>query len=98
MLACDVIFLSAFASVPIAEWYGVLGVPQLVAVALIAGAASVLFTTAYQVLLPSIIDEADLTEGNAKLTGSRSAAQISSPPYLVGPLHLARHGATDWHV
>jgi MFS family permease len=79
MLACDVISLSAFASVPVAQWSGVLGVPQLVAVALTAGAASVLFSTAYEVLLPAIIDEADLIEGNAKLTGSRSAAQISGP-------------------
>jgi MFS family permease len=79
MLTCDVISLAAFASVPFAAWSGVLSVAQLIAVALLAGAASVLFTTAYQVLLPGIVDEADLTEGNAKLEGSRSAAQIGGP-------------------
>lgn len=79
MLTCDAISLTAFASVPIAVWAGVLTVAQLVAVTLIAGASSVLFNSAYQVLLPGIVDEADLTEGNAKLMGSREVAMIAGP-------------------
>jgi predicted MFS family arabinose efflux permease len=58
---------------------GVLTVAQLIAVALIAGTATVFFNSAYQVLLPGIVDEADLTEGNAKLMGSREVAQIGGP-------------------
>jgi MFS family permease len=79
MLICDLVSLVAFASVPVAAWAGVLSVAQLVAVALLSGAATVFFRTAYQVLLPGIVDEADLAEGNAKLMGSRSAAQVSGP-------------------
>ncbi len=79
MLTCDMISLVVFASVPIAAWTGVLSVAQLIAVALTAGAASVFFTTAYRVLVPAIVGEADLTEANAKLEGSRSAAQIGGP-------------------
>ena len=30
-------------------------------------------------LLPGIVDEADLTEGNAKLLGSQAIAQIGGP-------------------
>ena len=79
MLACDAVSFVAFISVPVAAWCGALRVAQLVAVALIAGGASVFFSTAYQVYLPSVVDRDDLTEANAKLTGSRSAAQVAGP-------------------
>jgi MFS family permease len=79
MLACDAVSLAAFVSVPVAAWAGVLSVPQLVAVALTAGAAAVFFSTAYQVYLPSVVERSELTEANAKLSGSRSAAQVAGP-------------------
>jgi predicted MFS family arabinose efflux permease len=46
---------------------------------LIAGAATVFFRSAYQVLLPGIVGEEDLAKGNAKLMGSREVAQIGGP-------------------
>ena len=79
MLASDAISLAAYASVPVAAWCGVLTVAQLIAVTLIAGASSVFFNSAYQVLLPGAVDESDLTEANAKLLGSREVAQIGGP-------------------
>ena len=79
MLASDAVSVAAYASVPVAAWCGVLTVAQLIAVTLIAGAAAVFFNSAYQVLLPGVVDEADLTEGNAKLLGSREVAQIGGP-------------------
>lgn len=79
MLACDTLSLVVYASVPVAAWCGVLTVTQLIAVVATAGTANVFFTSAYQVLLPGIVDEADLPEGNAKLMGSQSVAQISGP-------------------
>ncbi|HEX7994440.1 MAG TPA: MFS transporter [Streptosporangiaceae bacterium] len=79
MLASDAISLAVYASVPVAAWCGVLTVAQLIAVTLIAGAASVFFNSAYQVLLPAVVDEPDLTEANAKLMGSREVAQIGGP-------------------
>jgi len=57
----------------------VLTVAQLIAVTLIAGSATVFFNSAYQVLLPGVVDEADLAEGNARLLGSREVAQIGGP-------------------
>lgn len=79
MLASDAISVLVYASVPVAAWCGVLTVAQLIAVTLIAGVASVFFKTAYQLLLPGVVDEADLTEGNAKLMGSRQVARIGGP-------------------
>src|ERR1700727_1993327 len=79
MLASDAVSVAVYASVPVAAWCGVLTVAQLIAVVLIAGAASVFFNSAYQVLLPAVVDEADLTEANARLLGSREVAQIGGP-------------------
>jgi predicted MFS family arabinose efflux permease len=79
MLTCDAISLLCYASVPVAAWLGVLTVAQLIAVTLIAGASTVFFSTAYQVLLPGIVDSGDLTEGNARLMGSREVTQIGGP-------------------
>ena len=79
MLVSDAISIAVYASVPVAAWCGVLTVAQLIAVTLVAGAAAVFFNSAYQVLLPGVVDEADLTEGNAKLLGSREVAQIGGP-------------------
>jgi predicted MFS family arabinose efflux permease len=79
MLACDAVSAAVYVSVSVAAWCGVLTVAQLIVVTLIAGAATVFFNTAYQVLLPAVVDEADLAEGNAKLLGSREVAQIGGP-------------------
>lgn len=46
------------------------------AVQLLAGAAGVVFGTAYQVNLPSLVTSGELAEGNAKLQASSSAAAL----------------------
>jgi MFS family permease len=79
MLASDAISMAVYASVPVAAWCGVLTVAQLIAVTLLAGTASVFFNSAYQVMLPGVVDEPDLAEANAKLLGSREVAQIGGP-------------------
>jgi predicted MFS family arabinose efflux permease len=76
MIACDVISALLYASLPTAAWIGVLTTGQVVLVALLAGAANVMFATAYQVCLPSLVTAGKLVEGNAKLQGSTSVATI----------------------
>jgi MFS family permease len=91
MIACDLVQALLFMSVPLAAWAGVLTVAQVVVVALLAGTANVLFSTAYQVLLPHLVSGADLVEGNAKLQGSSSVASImgrGGSGLLVGPLGI----------
>lgn len=79
MLVSNVVSALLFASVPLAVWGGVLTIAQLIVVALLAGAAAVFFSIAYQAYLPSVVGVDDLIEGNAKLQGSASAAQVSGP-------------------
>ncbi|GIH16874.1 MFS transporter [Rugosimonospora africana] len=68
-----------FVSVPVAAWLGVLTTARLMVAALLAGVASVLFSTAYQPFLPSLVPARDLPEANAKLQGSESAAGVVGP-------------------
>jgi MFS family permease len=79
MIVCDVVSSVLYASVPAAAWAGVLTTGQLVAVQLLGGAASVLFMTAYQVYLPSLVAPGQLIEGNTKMQGSASAAMFAGP-------------------
>ncbi|MCC3769515.1 MFS transporter [Streptomyces sp. UNOC14_S4] len=76
MLACDAICLVLFTSVPAAAWLGLLGLGQLMAVALVTGTAAVFFETAYVAYLPTLLAPRDRVEGTAKLHGSDSAAQL----------------------
>jgi len=71
--------LLALLSVPLTAWIGVLTYRHLLAVALLTGTASVFFTTAYSVYVPSIVTPGQLSEANAKLQGSEAVAQVAGP-------------------
>lgn len=79
MIACDAVSAVLYAAVPVAAWAGILTIGLVVAVQLIAGAASVVFATAYQVYLPSLVTPAELIEGNTKMQGSASASAFAGP-------------------
>ncbi|MFD9061490.1 MFS transporter [Kitasatospora purpeofusca] len=79
MICCNLVSAAHFASVPVAGWLGVLTTAQLLLVALLIGTAAVFFNAAYQAYLPELVDRDDLVEGNAKLQGSASAAQVAGP-------------------
>jgi MFS family permease len=79
MLAADWVSMAAFLSVPAAALLGVLGIVQLVVVALAAGTAKVFFATAYRAYLPSLVEGPDLLEANAKLQGSEQVANLAGP-------------------
>ncbi|MFH8681356.1 MFS transporter [Streptomyces lydicus] len=76
MLAAAAVSLLLFAAVPVLARAGGLNLGLLIAVALLTGAAAVVFQTAYSAYLPTLLAPADRAEGNAKLHGSASAAQI----------------------
>ncbi|QLE75817.1 MFS transporter [Streptomyces rectiverticillatus] len=77
MLAAAAVSFILFAGIPVAAWAGQLSVGLLLAVALLTGTAAVFFQTAYSAYLPGILEPDDQPEGNAKLHGSASAAQIA---------------------
>jgi MFS family permease len=75
----DLIRALALASIPLAQWLGVLTIGQLYLVALVTGVSTVFFDVAYQSYLPQLIDRRALVEGNAKLQASESVSQIAGP-------------------
>jgi predicted MFS family arabinose efflux permease len=79
MLVCNAASFTLLFSVPIAAWMGMLTFGHLLSVALLTGVASVFFSTAYQVYLPTVVAPEHLMEANAKLQGSESAAQVAGP-------------------
>jgi MFS family permease len=66
-------------SVPLAWAMGVLTMPQLFAVAIVAGVLTVFFDVAYQSYLPHLVGRDNLVEGNAKLEAVRAVNQIGGP-------------------
>jgi hypothetical protein len=79
MLAADLLLLLLYASLPAAYWLGVLTIGQVLAVALLSGACSIVFLTAYSVYLPSLIGTEYLIEGNAKLQAGGTVTRIGGP-------------------
>lgn len=79
LVGCDLVSAALFLAAPVAAWLGLLTLAQLLGTALVAGVLAVFAATAYQVYLPSLVAPADLAEGNAKLHGSESAAQVAGP-------------------
>ncbi|MEU2075382.1 MFS transporter [Streptomyces sp. NPDC013489] len=77
MVACNVASLVLLLSVPAAAWLDVLTMTQLLLVALLTGVANVFFSIAYRVYVPFVVPREHLTEANAKLQGSESAAQLA---------------------
>lgn len=78
-VAADLVRGLAVASVPVAAALGVLGLPQLVAVALLNGLASVVFDVGNSTFLPSIVPKEELTARNSLLSGTSAATELAGP-------------------
>ena len=79
MIVADLVAAGSLASVPLAWWFGVLTLPQLLVVALIGGGSAVFFRTSYVKLLPRIVRDEDLETANSRIFGVESAAQVAGP-------------------
>jgi predicted MFS family arabinose efflux permease len=84
MITTDLLRAGLLLSVPLAWWFGVLTLAQLVVVALLVGVCTVFFDVAYQSYLPSLIGREHLVEGNSKLQASQSVADVSGPALAGG--------------
>ncbi|MEV8564633.1 MFS transporter [Streptomyces sp. NPDC051322] len=93
MLAADAAALLLFAGIPAAAWLGLLTIGYLLVTALLVGTATVFFQTAYTALLPHLVAPEDQAEGNSKLHGSESAAQLAG--YGTGGFLVQAVGAAN---
>ncbi|GAA0937403.1 MFS transporter [Actinocorallia libanotica] len=79
LIVCDVVRAVALGSLPVAHLLGGLGLPQLYAVALVTGLATVFFQVAYQSYLPVLIAPDRMVEGNTRLQTLGTAAEVAGP-------------------
>jgi MFS family permease len=79
MIASDVGRAVLLLTIPLAWLLGQLRIELLFIVAFFVGVQTLLFDIAYLSFLPGIIRRDQLTEGNAKLQGSASTAQVAGP-------------------
>ncbi|MBA3338640.1 MAG: MFS transporter [Geodermatophilaceae bacterium] len=75
----DLVRAVALGSIPLAYALDMLTLWQLFAVALVTGVSTVFFDVAYQSFLPSLVDKAQIVEGNSKLEISRAVSQVAGP-------------------
>lgn len=79
MIGADLVRALIIGSVPLAAWFGVLGIEHLYAVAVCACIAGTLFQVADDAYLPVVVPRTHLVEGNAKLGATDSLAEIAGP-------------------
>ncbi|MEU1687490.1 MFS transporter [Micromonospora sp. NPDC005707] len=79
LVGADLARAVLLASVPLAWAAGLLSLAQLVAVALLAGCATVLFDVAYFAAVPAVVPAARLADANARLEATRAVGQTAGP-------------------
>ncbi len=81
MMVCDIGRAVALASLPVAHAVDHLTMAQLYVVVFANGVMTVFFDVANMAILPSLVERAQIPEGNAKLEVSRSGAQVAGPGF-----------------
>ncbi|MEU6974982.1 MFS transporter [Streptomyces sp. NPDC046371] len=79
MLVCNGVSAAVFVSVPLTWWLGALTLGHVLAAALVSGAASVFFSTAYSAYLPRLVPTDALMGRNAQLQAGDQAARVAGP-------------------
>ncbi|MFI9550719.1 MFS transporter [Nonomuraea endophytica] len=78
-IAADLARAAAVVSIPLAWWWQVLTVVQLVAVALVISFANVVFDVANSTFLPSIVSKEQLQSRNSLTSGTHAVTQLGGP-------------------
>lgn len=98
MVACHLVRAGLVATVAVGAWGGWITMAHLWTVALLAGVCTVLYETAHQSLLPSVVAGNQLLDANGKLTATYSVSQIAGYGVggaLVSALGVARTAGVD---
>lgn len=77
MMVSNCVRLLTMLSLPIAFAFGRLTMAQVFICAIVCSAASVMFDVAYQAIVPSLVGDERLADGNAKLSMSGSVAEAA---------------------
>ncbi len=77
MIGADLGRFVLIALIPLSVWLGLAGMGLLYVVVFTAGALTVVYQIADFAFLPSVVSPAQLSDANAKITATQSAAEIS---------------------
>jgi MFS family permease len=101
LIGADLARAAILATIPLAAFAGVLTMAQVLTVATLVAASSVLFDMASHAYLPGLIGPERLVEGNSNLATTESVAEIGGPAlagllfqWLSAPFALAINAAT----
>jgi MFS family permease len=78
MIATDLGRALLIVTIPLAAFFGWLGLEHLYVVAALSSVLSVFFDVAYQSFLPSLVENEELVEANSKLSAAMSVAEASA--------------------
>ncbi|MET8153945.1 MFS transporter [Actinoplanes sp. NPDC049668] len=78
-VGADLIRAVAVASIPVAWWFGLLTIAQLVLVALVLSFAHVVFFVANTTFLPEIVGRDQLQSRNSLTSGTHATTQLAGP-------------------
>ena len=81
MVVSDIVRALVMGTVVIVALTVGIGIPALLVAAVITGAFQVLFDTACQACLPSVVERAELEGANRRLQGSQSFADLTGPAF-----------------
>jgi MFS family permease len=79
LVVADLARAALLASVPVAALLGLLSIPQLVVVSVLAGAARVFFDVGYQSYVPTVIGRDRVLAGNSAMELLRASGQVAGP-------------------
>ncbi|MER5563644.1 MFS transporter [Streptomyces sp. NPDC048491] len=79
MILADLVRAAVLLSLPAACLWGAVTLGQLYVVALLTGAAGVLFNTAYPPFFAHLVPRSSYVDANSKLSASRSASYVAGP-------------------
>jgi MFS family permease len=79
MVTADLTRVVVLLSLPVAFWLGLMTLPQLYAVAILAGTAHIFFNTAYASFFVRLVAPEHYLEANSKLSATRSISQMGGP-------------------
>ncbi len=95
MIACDLIRLVLYGSLPLFAAFGALHLPVIYAVALLAALASNLFLVAYSAAVPNLVEVSDVSAANGRLQATQALTFVIGSA-LAGVV-CARYG-TVWAI
>jgi len=79
LILADLVRAAALLSLPVLAWHDALAIGHIMGVATIVALFSMLFQTADNAYLPSLVGKHQLLEGNAKLATTDAVAEVAGP-------------------